>query len=49
MVSTPKPAYGCIAAADINDTTATGPVPNWRDEPNKAAIITGKKEAYKPI
>ena len=28
--------------------TATGPVPSWRLDPNRAATIGGKKAAYRP-
>ena len=37
------------AAAVIRETTATGPVASWREEPMNAAIMTGIKEAYKPM
>jgi hypothetical protein len=29
----------------MRETTATGPVASWRLDPNKAAIMGGKKEA----
>ena len=33
---------------DTQDTTATGPVANWRDDPNNAAMMPGRNEAYRP-
>jgi len=30
------------------ETTATGPVPSWLEEPHRAATITGRKAAYRP-
>ena len=41
-------AIGSKAAAVNKLTTATGPVASCLDEPKIEAIITGKKEAYKP-
>jgi hypothetical protein len=44
----PAVANGCSEAADISDTTATGPVANCRLEPNRAATMGGRKAAYRP-
>ena len=46
--SEPGAANGANAEAVSNDTTATGPVPSWLDEPHNAATATGRKAAYKP-
>ena len=39
---------GANAVAVMIETTATGPVANWREDPHNAAIITGINEIYKP-
>ena len=44
----PPVARGAREADVIKETTATGPVASWRLEPNNAAIIGGRKEAYRP-
>jgi hypothetical protein len=44
-VALPGVAKGIIAAADISDSMATGPVCNWLQEPHKEAIITGINDA----
>ena len=46
--SVPRLASGSMAAADISDNMATGPVCRKRDAPHMYATITGKKEAYRP-
>ena len=43
--SLPAVARGSKDAAVIKETTATGPVASCRLEPNRAAIMGGKKEA----
>jgi hypothetical protein len=47
-VSEPGAASGVSADAVSSETTATGPVPSWFEEPHSAATITGRKAAYKP-
>ena len=44
----PAVARGSSDAADMSDTTATGPVPSCRLEPNRAATMGGRNAAYKP-
>ena len=44
-VTLPGLAKGINAAADINESMATGPVCNWLDEPQSDATITGTNEA----
>ena len=46
--SVPRLANGSIAAADISDSIATGPVCRKRDAPHREATITGRNEAYSP-
>jgi len=46
--SVPGVANGASEDAVSSDTTATGPVPNWLDEPHSAATITGRNAAYRP-
>ena len=44
----PGVANGINAAADINDSMATGPVCSWLDDPHSEAMITGINDAYSP-
>jgi hypothetical protein len=43
--SEPEAASGVSAEAVSSETTATGPVPSWFDEPHSAATTTGRKAA----
>ena len=47
-VALPGEANGMIAAADMSDSIATGPVCRKRDAPHIDATITGRNEAYSP-
>ena len=46
--SVPGVASGRMAAADMSDSMATGPVWSWLHDPHNAATITGMNEAYSP-
>jgi hypothetical protein len=46
--SLPVVARGLKDAAVISETTATGPVASCLLDPNSAAIIGGRKDAYNP-
>ena len=46
--SLPAVASGSSEAEVISETTATGPVASCRLEPNREAIMGGRKAAYKP-
>jgi len=48
LIQTGKRDLVIIAEDVMRDTMATGPVASWRLEPNRAAIMGGRKEAYKP-
>lgn len=41
----PSAASGISAEAVSRETTATGPVASWFDEPHSAATMTGSREA----
>ncbi len=44
-LSEPVAARGARAEAVSRDTTATGPVASWLEEPHMAATIPGRKAA----
>jgi hypothetical protein len=46
--SLPGAARVAIDDAVSSDTTATGPVASWLEEPHIAATATGRKAAYRP-
>ena len=46
--SLPGAASVAIEDAVSSDTTATGPVANWFEDPHMEATATGRKAAYSP-
>jgi hypothetical protein len=44
----PEAASGARADAVSSETTATGPVASCADEPHRAAMMPGRKAAYRP-